>query len=129
MRFLIATTLCLAASALAISVPSQPLRAKLLIPQGFRPAPAQDRREENVELVETAATQVRRPAYGDENYPIQNQNAIPIVQARPQVRVHAQGLRRVPLPQHQQQQFRTAEEVKIVLKLFETLIFSKELMF
>lgn len=118
MRFLIVTTLCLAASAIAISVPSQPpVRAKLLVPQGFRPAQAEDRTEDSAELVETAATQSRRPAYGEENYPIQNQNAIPVVQVRPQVRVHAQGLRRVPVLQQQQQQFRPAQEVCIYITL------------
>lgn len=115
MRLLIATALCIAATSLAISVPpQQPGRAKLLIPQGFKAAPAQDRKEETVEFVETAATQVRRPIFGaDENYPIQSQNAIPLVQVRPQIRPQAHGLRRIPVAQHQQQHFRQAEEVNV----------------
>lgn len=120
MRILITTTLCLVVSATAISVPPQAsIRTKLLVPQGFRPAPAQDRKSDSAELVETAATQARRPIFSDDNYPIQNPNVIPVVQVRPQLhRLQAQGLRRVPVPQ-QQQQFRSAEEVRIkILKMY-----------
>lgn len=65
----------------------QPQRREYSAP-GFRPTVSYEEEDESgsSEDIDTAATQVRRPAnpYVDDSYPIHN--AIPIIQVRPQLR-------------------------------------------
>lgn len=115
MRIWLTTSSCLAVIIFSVASSQAKIVQNItpLVPSGFRPTVAtDDRSQENEEFVETAATQARRPIYGDENYPLQN--AIPLVPLRPQNRPHPHqqqggGQRRPPGPP---QQFRqTAEEV------------------